>query len=60
MLSFYPEFEAEPMANIEYLFLLDVSCSMKASLIARLFYFFEIHFIITFFVHNKNFDVIGT
>ena len=29
MLSFYPEFEAEPMDNIEYVFLLDVSCSMK-------------------------------
>ena len=29
MLSFYPEFEAEPMENIEYVFLLDMSCSMK-------------------------------
>ncbi len=29
MLSFYPEFEAEPMENIEYVFLLDLSCSMK-------------------------------
>ena len=32
MLSFYPEFEAEPMANIEYVFLLDISCSMKVRL----------------------------
>ena len=29
MLSFYPEFEAEPMEDIEYVFLLDISCSMK-------------------------------
>ena len=31
MLSFYPEFEAEPMENIEYVFLLDMSSSMKVN-----------------------------
>ncbi|XP_028417262.1 protein mono-ADP-ribosyltransferase PARP4-like isoform X3 [Dendronephthya gigantea] len=31
MLSFYPEFEADQIENVEYIFLLDVSCSMKGT-----------------------------
>ena len=31
MLTFYPEFEAETPREVEVLFLLDLSCSMKAS-----------------------------
>ena len=29
MLSFYPEFEAQSMSNVEFVFLLDLSCSMQ-------------------------------
>ena len=31
MLTFYPEFEAETPREVEVLFLLDLSCSMKVS-----------------------------
>lgn len=31
MLTFYPEFEAESPQQVEILFLLDLSCSMKVS-----------------------------
>ena len=31
MLTFYPEFEAESPPEVELLFLLDLSCSMKVS-----------------------------
>ena len=31
MLTFYPEFEAEIPREVEVLFLLDLSCSMKVS-----------------------------
>ena len=31
MLTFYPEFEAESPSEVEVLFLLDLSCSMKVS-----------------------------
>lgn len=31
MLTFYPEFEAESPTEVEVLFLLDLSCSMKVS-----------------------------
>ena len=33
MLTFYPEFEAESPEQVEVVFLLDLSCSMKVSLI---------------------------
>ena len=31
MLTFYPEFEAESPQEVEIVFLLDLSCSMKVS-----------------------------
>ena len=31
MLTFYPEFEAESPPEVELVFLLDLSCSMKVS-----------------------------
>ena len=34
MLTFYPEFEAESPQEVEVVFLLDLSCSMKVSTIA--------------------------
>lgn len=35
MLTFYPEFEAEIPREVEVLFLLDLSCSMKVSRIVN-------------------------